>query len=740
MLHHLLRTDYQNQPLLPRVPVLPVLAALAAGIASAWTWAASFEAAAWGVGATVCALAAACTLLPRWRHLTAACTTALTLLAAALAGGLLCHLQVQGLRQTWPGEAAVWRVQVERIGARTDSTLRADVSVLSSQGRQKRVRLYLSGTAVTHVHEGSLLLCRTTLHAPAPPANPGGVDYGRVLTVQGLSGSGSARADSWHLLSEAGEGAEWSARLAQWRQRLAQTYARHVDPQVLPLLQAITLGDRSLLDTATRRLFAHTGSSHVLALSGLHLGLIYGIVAFVLLRGRRRSVVQTVLHAAVVGGLWVFVCMAGHPLSLVRAALMLTLAQVLRWAGRSQWSLNHVALAALLMLLWSPLSLFDVGFQLSFAAVAGIIVGHDEVWMRFRFYQRADLPPTPPRSRFAHLGAWRKAALHHLLLRTAHALRLWVVRLGCTSLSAQVATLPWVVSTFHLVALYALPASLVVVPVTACLLATAMLYLLVPVAQPALGHVLQWEHDALVGTLHAMSRWPGAALHLYPSTAALTGGVVLGIALWVWLTRHRQRARWVALAALVAVVGGEAWRLRPARVERQCLLYSVPRGVALHYVVSARRHYLWCLGSAQVESGALKQVAEGFWRASAMGEPRMLPCEQGDAYVRQGRGIWLLGGCSVVLLGADGRPAGATQGVRQVDVLVVDSASRRADVDAWLRARPHHVVATNRLQARRTDELLTRCRSMGLPCHSLRRDGAFVLPLAQDARLLAKER
>ena len=89
MLHHLLRTDYQNQPLLPRVPVLPVLAALAAGIASAWTWAASFEAAAWGVGAAVCALAAACTLLPRWRHLTAACTTALTLLAAALAGGLL---------------------------------------------------------------------------------------------------------------------------------------------------------------------------------------------------------------------------------------------------------------------------------------------------------------------------------------------------------------------------------------------------------------------------------------------------------------------------------------------------------------------------------------------------------------------------------------------------------------------------------------------------------------------------
>ena len=336
MLHHLLRTDYQNQPLLPRVPVLPVLAALAAGIASAWTWAASFEAAAWGVGAAVCALAAACTLLPRWRHLTAACTTALTLLAAALAGGLLCHLQVQGLRQTWPGEAAVWRVQVERIGARTDSTMRADVSVLSSQGRQKRVRLYLSGTAVTHVHEGSLLLCRTTLHAPAPPANPGGVDYGRVLTVQGLSGSGSARADSWHLLSEAGEGAEWSVRLAQWRQRLAQTYARHVDPQVLPLLQAITLGDRSLLDTATRRLFAHTGSSHVLALSGLHLGLIYGIVAFVLLRGRRRSVVQTVLHAVVVGGLWVFVCMAGHPLSLVRAALMLTLAQVLRWAGRSQ--------------------------------------------------------------------------------------------------------------------------------------------------------------------------------------------------------------------------------------------------------------------------------------------------------------------------------------------------------------------------------------------------------------------
>lgn len=740
MLYHLLRTDYQNQPLLSRVPVLPVLAALAAGIASAWTWAAAWGAAVWGVGAAVCALAAACTLLPRLRQLPPACTTALTLLAAALAGGLLCHLQVRGLQQTWPSETAMWQVQVERIGARTDSTLRADVRLLSSPGRLKSARLYLRGTAVSHVHEGSRLLCRTTLHAPAPPANPGGVDYGRVLTVQGLSGSGSAQADSWHVLGEAGEDSGWSMRLAAWRQRLARAYAQHVSPRVLPLLQAITLGDRSLLDTATRRLFAHTGSSHVLALSGLHLGLIYGIVAFVLLRGRRRSVVQTVLHAAVVGGLWVFVFMAGHPLSLVRAALMLTLAQVLRWAGRSQLSLNHVALAALLMLLWSPLSLFDVGFQLSFAAVAGIIVGHDEVWMRFRFYQRADLPPTPPRARFSHPAAWRKAALRHLLLRASHALRLWVVRLGCTSLSAQVATLPWVVSTFHLVTPYALLASLVVVPVTACLLATAMLYLLVPVLQPALGHVLLWEHDALVGTLRAMSQWPGATLHLYPSAAALTGGVVLGIALWVWLMWHRRRARWVALAALMAVVGGEAWRLRPARVARQCLLYSVPRGVALHYVVSARRHYLWCLGAAEVESGALQQVAEGFWRPAAMGEPRTLPCQQGDAYVRQGRGMWLLGGCSVVLLGADGLPAGATQGVRQVDVLVVDSASRRADVDAWLRARPHHVVATNRLRTSRTDELLARCRSMGLRCHSLRRDGAFVLPLQQDDRRLAAGR
>jgi len=117
-------------------------------------------------------------------------------------------------------------------------------------------------------------------------------------------------------------------------------------------------------------MYSVSGASHVLALSGLHLGIIYMLLSLLLPR-RRWPAVSQLLSILVV---WAFVLLVGMPVSAVRSAVMLTIYGILSIGHRNKMSVNVLAFTALVMLLWNPAWLFDVGFQMSFMAVWAILL------------------------------------------------------------------------------------------------------------------------------------------------------------------------------------------------------------------------------------------------------------------------------------------------------------------------------------------------------------------------------
>jgi len=283
-------------------------------------------------------------------------------------------------------------------------------------------------------------------HPPVNRGNPDEFDYRRWRWVQGeMNTELTAKSDNAPFLTRLRRKAQ-----AVRNHLLGSLKSSGMETQQLAIVSAITLGDRSLLTTDTRDLYAAAGASHLLALSGLHLGIIVG--AFITLLNTRLflSRWRWLLAILVVLFIWGYAFIAGLPPSLVRASLMTSLLAVMSCVHRTHQGLNALLVTILLMLLLRPVYLFDVGAQLSCMAVAGIML----------FYQ--------PFMQWCY-RYWR-----FILFRLDRYHLLWPFKLLAVSVCAQLLTWPLVFYYFHQYPLYGALFSIVLVPMTTFLVYGAL--------------------------------------------------------------------------------------------------------------------------------------------------------------------------------------------------------------------------------------------------------------------------
>ena len=211
----------------------------------------------------------------------------------------------------------------------------------------------------------------------------------------------------------------------------------------LPTSSALLLGNKTGLSKETRRKYAQVGASHLLALSGMHLGIIYGIMYLLFVRRIRYSEWKWFWLPPILLVIWGYAFVAGMPISLVRACIMFSLATIATLAQDDTPPLHILAVSALTILLFKPDALFEIGFQLSFVAVFFILT----------LYQ-------PIRER---LGIRNK-----------------VVKLLLLSVVAQLGTAPLSIYYFHTLPLAGAIVSIVLIPLTTFIIYMGLLVLLIP--------------------------------------------------------------------------------------------------------------------------------------------------------------------------------------------------------------------------------------------------------------------
>lgn len=321
-----------------------------------------------------------------------------------------------------------------------------------------------------------------------------------ALLVWGLLGCSRASIEDGRLKIEEGK---WKIenRVASVQSALtARLEKSGVSSRTLALCSALVVGRKDGLKRETRQAYNRAGAGHLLALSGMHLGIIYGLMYLVFIRLVRFSKWRWHALPLVLLALWGYTLVAGMPVSLVRAALMLSLMTAFSLMEYDTDPLHPLALAAIIVLMISPRALLSVSFQLSFTAV------------------------------FFILALWRPLSDK---FRGAN----WAVRLLMVSCIASFGTMPLVAYYFHQVSLVGPLFSLILIPLTTVIIYLTIAAMVLPVAPlgALLNHAeaIQNKVVALAGSI------PGGVLtDVYPSKLSLV--LVYGVML-VAIVRFRSR-------------------------------------------------------------------------------------------------------------------------------------------------------------------------------------------------------
>jgi len=232
--------------------------------------------------------------------------------------------------------------------------------------------LMLTETSSELMKEGDRILVKSTFNLIQNKGNPGEFNAENYWKSKGVRYQCFGFSESVRLIEQC-ESNFFSEVIDGVRQYSIEMIQKFVSKDAQGLAQAILLGDKSNLDIETKNSFANAGAVHVLAVSGLHVGIIAYLLNFIfqmIFKGNKRNV-GIVLIVAI---LWLYALITGFSPSVTRAVLMFSILIGAQLFSKNYHPINSLAFAALILLMWNPLYLFDPGFQLSFLAMLGIFL------------------------------------------------------------------------------------------------------------------------------------------------------------------------------------------------------------------------------------------------------------------------------------------------------------------------------------------------------------------------------
>ena len=229
------------------------------------------------------------------------------------------------------------------------------------------------------LHYGDIIKFSGKLKLPQGRRNPNGFDYRAYLLQKGISATMFSREIEVIGKERANP---FIAAAFYLRQRLIAFYERYLPPNLASLLVGITLGIKDSIPGETMKAVRESGVAHALAVSGLHTGVIYAALELFF---DRLAVSRKLAFAIESLAIIFYSFMTGLSPSVTRAAIMIMVFMLSKVVGRENDSLNSLSFSTVILLLANPLTLFSVSFQLSYAAVLGIILFYNPVKSLFHF-------------------------------------------------------------------------------------------------------------------------------------------------------------------------------------------------------------------------------------------------------------------------------------------------------------------------------------------------------------------
>ena len=523
-----------------------------------------------------------------------------------LGGTGFCLMSWQQGKTVFPfsGKPAVYRVCIREHPEERERSILCRVALLGEVEQDTvtgcpRNHLFLAyfpkDSATATLRRGDELLVSTRLAPPANNGNPDEFDYARYLRRKGYSGTAYVADGHWRKT-----GHDASRTVSQvaldYREKVVGLYrSLGFETDELAVLAALTVGDKEELSDDIVETYSVSGASHVLALSGLHIGFLYALLLFVLRPlWRRWQRLKPLLLLLLVLFLVSFAFFTGLSSSVVRSVVMFSLLAFAGLQPEKPLTLNTLAATAFLMLLCKPVWLFDVGFQLSFSAVAAIVLVQPKLYALWKVDNR--------------------------FLRY-----LW--GLMTVSMAAQLGTAPLVIFYFSRFSTHFLLTNLWVIPMVSLVLYSAV-FLLMLTPLPFVQHLFARVVEALVHVQNEVLRWiehlPGAAVDdiWLDIWGVLLVYLFLGMAYYGFL-RLTVRRVCFALLALLAVVSWHSLSIMSNAPRQGIAFYSVRGCPVVHCMADNRHSWLACADSLP-DMPRLCRALSPHWSRLHLETPRLV--------------------------------------------------------------------------------------------------------------------
>lgn len=547
---------------------------------------------------------------------------------------------------------------------------------------------------------GDVILVEGRPSVIAGPGNPHAFDYRKYLHNKGIGWQLNTVAGRWHATGKtAGSPVRrWASHCRDW---FMLTLARFgVEGGNMALAAALLLGTKEYLDREVKQEFSYAGAMHVLCVSGLHVGIMYviaGRLLFFLKRGRKGKMIQPWIILLFI---WAYAFITGLAPSVMRAGLMFSFLTIGRALKRDHVNFNILAVSAFSQLMINPYEITQVGFQLSYLAVAGI----------FAFYRPLNM--LAGRSNPAVAWVWSTVAV---------------------SVSAQLATTPLACMYFGIFPVYFLLTNLVVVPLAGVIIYLALALVIfgaTGIYAMWLALPLQWSLQFMQGAVNWIQAIPGSVItdiYLHPVAVAVIYASISGL-YFCFVLRRRDGLFIVLLAALALSIVGTIVKSNRSQVT-ELAVYQVSGHTAIDLIHARQvvfiRDSLLAYNPGLVDSRiSPNRLHHGIKHVEEISPDTVFFHPRGWAF--QEPPFVFFHGYRMAIISKMPGSTGLPDRVK-LDALILSGRNLPSPGKLLSVFDPSVVIIDGTVPRYLSRQIMDHCMAHEIPCHSVRNDGAYVI-------------
>jgi competence protein ComEC len=555
------------------------------------------------------------------------------------------------------------------------------------------------------LHFGDQILLHAGFSEISDNSNPHTFSYARYLKNKGISHRAFAEAHCWKLISLKPSGSIRKVAF-QVRDRLLNILRdNHVEGKEFAVAAALLLGYVDDLDADLRRDYAATGAMHILSVSGMHVGIIYIFLEFLLgflNKSKAGRVSKAILLLVFI---WFYAMITGLSPCVLRSAAMLSLPILGKSLNRSPNMYNIIAASMVFILAMDPFLIVDVGFQLSYLAVAGIVILYKPIY---------DLYVT---------SAWLADKIWSIL---------------AVSIAAQIATLPITLYTFHQFPNYFMLTNVFVVPLSSLIIYIGILVLVVgniPIVCALCAKLLIVLVWSLNSVIHFIEQLPCSTIRgIFISVPEMMLLYLAIAALFLFLTIRRISFLYIFFVAIIALnllfLDFKVHRLRTSRL----IIFNANREALYMFGTQDKAILLY---NGMTRSGGISQKPDH----------EMAFAEMNACGIHYHRDFWLqavgrlpeigksfvpvitfgnfiqFAGCRIALLSSS-IPKGSSRSL-DVDLLILTGNPKINIAEAIKVFHPTQVVIDASNSRFKTIQWIKDAARLGIKCHAVTEHGAF---------------